>query len=201
MTRNKIIYCYLDDIFHGCHYLGNLYVQNERGREIYSFEWSNECLEQEVPFPILDPRLFAGMYGRQYAGDRLFGVFSDACPDRWGRLLMSRREGIRARQAGRRPAKLLESDFLLGVHDEGRMGALRFRLDTKGPFLADDAALAAPPWAELRKLQDASLHFEKDDHGEAKWLSLLLAPGSSLGGADPKATVKDEIVPSTYSWH
>lgn len=192
MTRNKIIYCYLDDIFHGCRYLGNLYVQNERGREIYSFEWSNECLEQEVPFPILDPRLFAGMYGRQYAGDRLFGVFSDACPDRWGRLLMSRREGIRARQAGRRPAKLLESDFLLGVHDEGRMGALRFRLDTKGPFLADDAALAAPPWAELRKLQDASLHFEKDDHSEAKWLSLLLAPGSSLGGAHPKATVKDE---------
>lgn len=101
MTRNKIIYCYLNDIFHGCRYLGNLYVQNERGREIYSFEWSNECLEQEVPFPILDPRLFAGMYGRQYAGDRLFGVFSDACPDCWGRLLMSRggKEYVRDRRS------------------------------------------------------------------------------------------------------
>lgn len=135
MTRNKIIYCYLDDIFHGCRYLGNLYVQNERGREIYSFEWSNECLEQEVPFPILDPRLFAGMYGRQYAGDRLFGVFSDACPDCWGHLLMSRGEGIRARQAGRRPAKLLESDFLLGVHEKAVWGHCDSDWTQKAPFL------------------------------------------------------------------
>ncbi|MGN8836530.1 type II toxin-antitoxin system HipA family toxin [Mitsuokella jalaludinii] len=192
MIRNKTIFCYLDDSFHGRLYLGNLYVQNERGREICSFEWSDECLKREQSLPVLDPRLTAGMHGRQYAGDHLFGMLSDSCPDRWGRLLMTRRESIRAKQEGRRATRLLESDFLLGVHDEGRMGALRFKLDPDGPFLADDAALAAPPWTELRQLQDASLHFERDEGAESKWLSMLLAPGSSLGGARPKATVKDE---------
>ena len=105
---------------------------------------------------------------------------------------MKRGERIQAKQRGRRPANLLESDFLLGVHDEARIGALRFKLDPKGPFLADDATLAAPPWTELRKLQEASLHFENDEGDEAQWLSLLLAPASSLGGDRPKATVKDE---------
>lgn len=192
MMRNKTILCYLDDLFHGQICLGKLYVQNERGRETCSFEWSDECLKKNQSLPVLDPRLTAGMYGRQYAGNRFFGMFSDSCPDRWGRLLMTRRESIRAKEEGRRAAKLLESDFLLGVHDEGRMGALRFKLEPDGPFLADDAALAAPPWTELRKLQDASLHFEKDEGMESRWLSMLLAPGSSLGGARPKATVKDE---------
>lgn len=192
MMQTKMIYCYLDDMFHGCLYLGILYVQSNRGREAYSFEWSSDSLEKGPQLPFLNPHLCAGICVRQCAGDHLFGLFSDCCPDYWGRLLMRRWKGIQARQEGCHPANLLESDFLLGVHDEARMGALRFKLDPKGPFLADEAALAAPPWTELRNLQEASLHFENDEGDEAQWLSLLLAPGSSLGGTRPKATVKDE---------
>lgn len=192
MMQNKTIYCYLDDMFHGYLYLGTLYVQSKRGREAYSFEWSSDSLEKGPQLPFLNPHLCAGICVRQCAGDHLFGLFSDCCPDYWGCLLMKRWERIQARQEGRRPANLLESDFLLGVHDEARIGALRFKLDPKGPFLADDATLAAPPWTELRKLQEASLHFENDEGDEAQWLSLLLAPASSLGGDRPKATVKDE---------
>lgn len=192
MMQTKMIYCYLDDLFHGCRYLGILYIQSNHGREAYSFEWSSDSLEKGPQLPFLNPHLCAGICVRQCAGDHLFGLFSDCCPDYWGRLLMKRWEGIQARQEGRHPANLLESDFLLGVHDEARMGALRFKLDPRGPFLADDATLAAPPWTELRKLQEASLHFENDEGDEAQWLSLLLAPGSSLGGDRPKATVKDE---------
>lgn len=192
MMQTKTIHCYLEDVSHGCLYLGTLYVQSKRGREVYSFEWSSECLENGQQMPFLDPRLCPGMYGEQSANDRIFGLFSDCCPDHWGCLLMKRWKAIQARQEGRRPANLLESDFLLGVYDEARMGALRFKLDPKGPFLAADVALAAALWPELHKLQEASLHFENDEDDEAQWLSLLLAPGSSLGGARPKATVKDE---------
>lgn len=190
--KNKTIYCYLDDIYNGRLYIGNLYVQNERGKEIYAFEWSKDYLAGGRHKLFLDPQIYEDIYGRQYAGDRFFGMFADSCPDRWGRLLMKRRENLLAKEEGRRPVTLLESDFLLGVHDEGRMGALRFKLETDGPFLANDDELAAPPWTELRKLQDASWNFEQENGSEAKWLSMLLAPGSSLGGARPKATVKDE---------
>lgn len=125
-------------------YLGNLYVQNERGKEIYSFEWSKEYLERGENKIFFDPQIYEDMYGRQYADDHLIGMFSDSCPDRWGRLLMKRKEILQAKDEGRRPNTLLESDYLLGVHDEGHMGALRFKTDPQGAFLADDEELAAP---------------------------------------------------------
>ncbi len=190
--RNKRILCYLDDAWHDQLYIGDLNVQNERGREVYSFEWSKEYLERAGDKLFLDPQIYADTYGRQYAGTHFFGMFSDSCPNRWGRVLMKRREALLAKKEGRKPAALLESDYLLGVHDEGRMGALRFKTSPEGAFLADDDALAAPPWTELRKLQDASWNFEQERGVEAAWLSMLLAPGSSLGGARPKATVQDE---------
>jgi serine/threonine-protein kinase HipA len=142
---------------------------------------------------MLDPDLF--LYrGRQYTplDKNLFGLFSDSCPDRWGRLLMQRREAIIARKENRKPTKLNESDYLLGVYDEARMGALRFRLIKDGPFESSDESFATPPWVSLRKLESASIAFENDETGlEEKWLNQLLAPGSSLGGARPKATVQD----------
>lgn len=188
---NKTIYCYLDDLCRGQVYLGNLYVQKARAKEVYSFEFSEDILAGKEHL-MLDPQLQADIPGRQYADNLIFGMFSDSCPDRWGRLLMKRREAIRARKEARRPASLLESDFLLGVHDESRMGALRFRLEPQGDFLASDELLVTPPWTELRRLQDASRNFEEENGAEETWLSLLVAPGSSLGGARPKATVYDE---------
>jgi serine/threonine-protein kinase HipA len=136
--------------------------------------------------------------GHQYpSADRSnFGIFTDSSPDRWGRVLMQRRENARARNEGVRPRTLTEWDFLLGVHDETRLGALRFKRPG-GPYVDSDTRFAAPPLTSLRELQAASLQFERhlndEEHPDyAKWLAQLIAPGSSLGGARPKASVRDE---------
>lgn len=173
--------------------LGRLYVDGDKRAEKFSFEYDNEWLLNNGAGITLDPELF--LYrGRQYTplGKQLFGLFSDSCPDRWGRLLLQRREAINARKENRRPNKLTESDYLLGVYDEARMGALRFSVDGGEHFEASDKALATPPWVTLRTLEAAAFSFENDEDGfEEKWLNQLLAPGSSLGGARPKATVQD----------
>lgn len=173
--------------------IGTLFADETRGKEFFAFEYDEEWLMQGKNAFFLDPDL-AFYKGRQYPplNKPLFGFFFDSCPDRWGRLLMKRREAVLAHKEARKPRALKESDFLLGVHDEARMGALRFCLEKEGPFLACDSDLAAPPWTTLRKLEAASYGFERDESGlEEKWLKQLLAPGSSLGGARPKATVQD----------
>lgn len=131
--------------------------------------------------------------GRQYpTGKNIFGLFADASPDRWGRVLMNKRERILAEKESRKPSKLYDSDYLLGVYDETRMGGIRFKVNPEGPFLSDDKETAAPPWATLRTLEEASRNFENDETGlTEKWLNQLIKPGSSLGGARPKATVVD----------
>ena len=173
--------------------LGRLYVDGDKRTEKFSFEYDDEWLLNNGAGITLDPELY--LYrGRQYTplGKQLFGLFSDSCPDRWGRLLLQRREAINARKENRRPNKLTESDYLLGVYDEARMGALRFSVDAGEHFEASDKALATPPWVTLRTLEAAAFSFENDEDGfEEKWLNQLLAPGSSLGGARPKATVQD----------
>ena len=169
--------------------VGRLYAQESRGKEVFSFEYADTWLDH--PPMALDPEL-ALYRGRQYMPlDRTqFGVFSDSSPDRWGRLLMQRREAIRAKNAGEKPRKLTESDYLLGVYDEARMGALRYKTEETGEFVSVDRKLAAPPWATLRELENAASRFENEDAEEEKWLAQLIAPGSSLGGARPKATVQ-----------
>lgn len=172
--------------------MGCLFADTRRGKESCSFEYDTSWLKIHIGQYFLDPDL--GLYrGRQYApnGKSLFGIFEDSCPDRWGRMLMQRREAILAAHEDRKPNKLSEIDYLLGVHDEGRMGALRFSLQEGGPFLSCDSDMAAPPWVALRELEAASLAFEQDEDSLSdKWLRLLIAPGSSLGGARPKATVR-----------
>lgn len=177
--------------------MGWLRRQRARSDDVFSFEYARPWLERGGAFAF-DPDL-ALVRGPQYpAADReLFGIFLDSSPDRWGRVLMQRREALRARREGRRPRALSEWDFLLGVHDETRLGALRFRPASGLPFLDNDPRQAAPPIASLRKLQTASLAFEEhhddDSHPELEcWLSQLFAPGTSLGGARPKASVRDE---------
>ncbi len=111
-----------------------------------------------------------------------------------GRVLMQRRENMRE---GRRARSLVEWEFLLGVHDETRLGALRFQDPDTGQFVERDDDFAAPPITSLRELQAASLQFEEHADEEAhpdyeRWLRQLFAPGTSLGGARPKASVRDE---------
>lgn len=192
MTASKRILVYENWTASEPSLMGCLFVDFLRGKETSSFEYDTKWLTNHTAHFALDPDLQL-FKGRQFtpADKPLFGLFSDSCPDRWGRLLMKRREAILAKKEGRKPRELSETDYLLGVHDEARMGALRFALQEEGPFLSCETEMAAPPWATLRDLEAASLAFEKDeDIFDDRWLEMLLAPGSSLGGARPKATIK-----------
>jgi serine/threonine-protein kinase HipA len=175
--------------------MGLLHATAARGKETFSFEYDDAWLAAGRR-TALDPSLRLGP-GPQFvaAGRESFGLFLDSSPDRWGRVLMQRREAQLAREEKRKPVRLAEHDYLLGVFDGHRMGALRYRFEG-GPFIDDNADLASPPWTSLRELEAASLHLEHDEEGRApeyrKWLRLLIAPGRSLGGARPKASVLDD---------
>lgn len=174
--------------------MGILGATPVRGKELFSFEYADSWLRSGFS-QLMDPDL-QHLPGTFYPKEEKpnFGMFLDSCPDRWGRVLMQRREAILARMQ-KRPAKnLLESDYLLGVYDEHRMGGLRFKLNEEGPFLNDNTDFPTPPWTSLRELEEASRKYEEDDLTDSeslKWINQLIAPGSSLGGARPKASVVD----------
>lgn len=176
--------------------IGELYSERLRGKEVFSFAYDKHWLQADYTHQ-LDPDL--NLYeGIQYLNDEKsnFGLFLDSSPDRWGRILMKRRETALARKNKTKANKLFKTDFLLGVFDAHRMGALRFKLEKDGNFLDDNKALASPPWTSIRKLAQISLRLEDDDSLDdpeyLKWLQMLVSPGSSLGGARPKASIIDE---------
>jgi serine/threonine-protein kinase HipA len=194
--KAKHVHVYADWIgIGGSKKMGILQAEHLRGKEVFSFSYHKEWLESGLAI-LLDPDLDL-FIGPQYVRDDKpnFGLFMDSSPDRWGKVLMERREALIARSEGRRPMPLMESDYLLGVFDLYRMGGLRFKLAEDGPFLNAGSTMAAPPFASLRTLEEASLQLEKEDAIEdpafAHWLNLLISPGSSLGGARPKASVMD----------
>lgn len=184
--------------------IGVLRARRASGREVFEFAFDAPALaHRALADLVLDPRV--GLFeGAQYPpkGRETFGVFADASPDRWGRMLMRRRHE-RDKRAGfvKHNAQLHESDYLLGVHDAFRVGALRFRRNDTGNFLDDRHGAAAPPFVELRRLEAASLALERDENNVAadadEWLRMLIAPGGSLGGARPKASVVD---PAGHAW-
>lgn len=172
---------------------GRLSRERARGRSVVSFAYDRSWVSAPDAFPI-DPAL--PLYeGDQYA-PALPGVFSDAAPDRWGRDLLERREARAARREDREPRRLDEWDLLVAVDDRTRMGALRLSRaeGTEGPFVGDDP-LPVPPFARLRELEQLARRAESAAGGESseeeRWLAMLVAPGSSLGGARPKANYLD----------
>ena len=174
--------------------MGMLYSSLSKGKELFSFEYDTAWLKLPESRAI-DPDL--QLYsGPQYLKDEKsnFGMFLDSSPDRWGRLLIRRKEAALARKENRKARTLFETDYVLGVFDENRMGALRFKTAADGPFMDNNTKMSAPPWAALRDLEFASLQLEKegatDDPEYLDWLHMLMAPGSSLGGARPKANVQ-----------
>ncbi len=195
INRRKGILVYASWIgLNGPTLLGTLYPNIVRGNEIFSFEYSRDWLESKFA-QVINPdlQLFSGP---QYLNSNKnnFGIFLDSSPDRWGRVIMQRREAIIARQENRQAKTLMGSDYLLGVYDLNRVGGLRFKEEADGPFLNQDEKLAAPPWTSITELQEASMRFENDegtDSEHLKWVNMLIAPGSSLGGARPKASVTD----------
>jgi serine/threonine-protein kinase HipA len=174
--------------------IGILHSTRAKGKEIFSFEYDKVWLKNGTA-QNLDPDL-QFYSGPQYLneGKSNFGIFLDSSPDRWGRILMDRREGLTARLEERKPITLFETDYLLGVYDGHRMGALRFKEATDGPFLNNNREMASPPWTSIKELEQASLQLEGEegtDEQRLRWINMLMAPGSSLGGARPKASVLD----------
>jgi serine/threonine-protein kinase HipA len=177
--------------------MGRLRSSLTRGKEVFSFSYEDDWLAGGAARQ-LDPdlRLFGGP---QYpnSGERPnFGLFLDSSPDRWGRLLMQRREAALAREAKHPVRRLVETDYLLGVHDEQRSGAVRFKEHETGEvWLSSEPSMRTPPWTSLRELEHASWKIQddsaSDDPHYLEWLKLLIAPGSSIGGARPKAGVRD----------
>jgi serine/threonine-protein kinase HipA len=143
------------------HLMGTLSVTHIKGKGVISFEYNSTWLQSGFA-QIMDPdlQLFSGPQYLPMA-KKNYGLFMDSSPDRWGRLLMDRREAISAKLEARKTKNLFEEDYLLGVFDSCRMGALRFKTEETGPFLNDDAVMASPPWASLRELEFAACNWKK----------------------------------------
>ncbi len=173
--------------------IGMLTAQQAKGKKAFSFEYDKNWINSKAQL-VLDPDI-DWFTGPQYPkGKETFGVFLDSMPDTWGRNLMKRRAAQEAKEKDITIPTLRDIDFLLGVFDESRMGALRFKTDPDGPFLDNNAIAPTPHWANVRELQHAAAVIEADDDQVEvkKWIAMLIAPGSSLGGARPKANILDD---------
>ncbi|HEY6889321.1 MAG TPA: type II toxin-antitoxin system HipA family toxin [Solirubrobacter sp.] len=168
---------------------GRLWSHRRRNAESASFAYRDEYLTHPHAYE-LDPQLPLSSGQFQTAlGRAMFGAFSDSAPDRWGRRLIHRNERLRATREGGGERSFGEVDFLLGVRDDLRQGALRYRVPGSNTFLADEPG-GVPALLGLPKLLSAAEHLERDEASEEE-LRTLLRGGSSLGGARPKAHVID----------
>ena len=188
MDREILVYVDLDGV---SHLMGRLWARLRKNRESATFEYDQTWLQHPARFS-LEPALQLGPGPFHTAADTpMFGAIGDSAPDRWGRALMRRMERRRAEREGTAPRTLQEIDYLLLVDDEAREGALRFAEREGGPFLRQEGAKRIPPLLELPELLSAAEHVMEDKDTEED-LRMLFAPGSSLGGARPKASVIDK---------
>jgi serine/threonine-protein kinase HipA len=188
MDREALVYVDL----HGTPYLvGRLWARARKSKESASFEYDRTWLENPARFS-LEPALSLGPGPFHTVGDApMFGAIGDSAPDRWGRTLMRRMERRRAEGEKQAPRTLQEMDYLMLVDDETRQGALRFAKHEGGPFVREEGAKRIPPLIELPRLLSATEHFIEETETEED-IRLLFAPGTSLGGARPKASVRDK---------
>lgn len=174
-------------------FVGRLWIRATRQKQTATFEydpsWIRDPLHHALG-PALPHTLGAYHTGE---GREMFGAIGDSAPDRWGRRLIERNLARQARDLGKSARTPREIDYLLGVSDFTRQGALRFAVTQDGPFVAEDSGDAVPPLIDLGELLSAARALEKDPESLAgeQAVQLLLAPGSSLGGARPKASVRD----------
>ena len=191
------LYIYADfDWLEGAQLVGELGYESLRGTDSYSFCYDHNWLRQYSDLYLsADINTYTGLQFTQPDRD-IFGCFGDALPDRWGRLLLNRREQIRAQEEKRPVRKLSSYDYLLGIDDYSRMGGFRFKESPDGEFINCDATLRIPPLTDIQVLVAASMEVEKSEERnllpDKKWLLQLVHPGTSLGGARPKAGVLNE---------
>ena len=192
----KTLYVYADfDWLTSPVLVGELGYESLRGSDTYAFQYADDWLRQYGSlFLSADINNYSGQQYTQPGCD-IFGCFSDALPDRWGRLLLNRREQILATEEKRPMRRLSSYDYLLGIDDFSRMGGFRLKTEIDGPFINCDNFLRIPPLTDIRSLVAASMEIEKSEEQnimpEKKWILQLLHPGTSLGGARPKAVVRD----------
>lgn len=193
----KKLYVYADfDWLDSPMLVGSLSYESLRGNDSYGFAYDNDWLHKYGSLLIsADVNNYAGV---QYTmpGRDIFGCFADALPDRWGRTLLNRREQIEALEEHRPVRRLSSFDYLVGIDDFSRMGGFRFKDSLDGQFICVANKLSIPPLASVRDLMYASQEIEKSEEEnilpEKKWIQQLVYPGTSLGGARPKAGVVDE---------
>ena len=176
--------------------IGELSYESLRGSDSYGFCYNDEWLKDYGSLFLSDD--LNNYPGQQYTalGKDIFGCFSDALPDRWGRTLINRREQILAKDEKRPVRRLSSFDYLIGIEDFSRMGGFRFKESIDGEYINASESLHIPPLTDIRELIAASSEIEKseeeDQLPEMRWIAQLVQPGSSLGGAHPKASVIDE---------
>ena len=176
--------------------VGELCYEKLRGSESYAFRFDDNWLKFHAGIKLSED--INNYPGLQYTqpGNDIFGCFSDALPDRWGRTLLKRREQIQASEEKRAVRNLSSFDYLMGIDDYSRMGGFRLKREQDGDFINVSPSLKIPPLTELRQLVLASQEVEKSEENdvlpEKKWIAQLIQPGTSLGGARPKAGVLDD---------
>ena len=175
--------------------IGRLTYERLRGNGTYGFSFDNDWLKNHSD--ILISEEVGNFSGFQYSQEEhVFGFVSDTLPDRWGRRLLERKEQTEAIEEKRPKRTLYSYDYLVGIDDFLRMGALRLKKDPDGDFLNSDSRLIVPPLTSIKELTIAAQEYEKSDEAnelpEEKWIRQLAHPGTSLGGARPKANVVDE---------
>ena len=192
----KKLYVYADfDWLKEVELIGELGYESLRGADSYSFTFKNEWLRQHSDLFLSDD--LNNYPGQQYTqpDKDIFGCFSDALPDRWGRTLLLRREQIAAAEEKRPVRRLSSFDFLTGIDDFSRMGGFRFKETPDSEFINVGESLKIPPLTDIRELIAASAEIEKSEENnmlpDRKWIAQLVQPGTSLGGARPKANVID----------
>lgn len=176
--------------------IGELYYEKLRGSDSYAFKFDKNWLNAHADIKLSeDINNYPGMQYTQPEND-IFGCFSDALPDRWGRTLLKRREQILAAEEKRAVRALSSFDYLIGIDDFSRMGGFRLKREIEGDYINVSSSLKIPPLTELKELVIACQELEKSEENnilpEKKWISQLIQPGTSLGGARPKAGVLDE---------
>lgn len=191
------LYVYADfDWLDSPELVGELSYESLRGSDSYGFKYDNDWLNRHGSLTLSDD--LNNYPGQQYTqpGKDIFGCFSDALPDRWGRTLLKRREQIEAQAEGRPVRRLSSFDYLVGIDDASRMGGFRFRKSLDGEYMNAQGGLKIPPLTQLRDLIVASKEIERSEEKNAlpeqRWIARLVNPGSSLGGARPKASVVDD---------
>ena len=187
MEQNILVFV---DLYGEQHIVGQLWLRIRNGRESASFQYDQSWLKNPLQFTI-DPALALSPIPFHTPSNKvLFGAFDDSSPDRWGKMLMRRNEHRRAKINQVTPRTLHNIDYLLGVDDFARLGAIRFRIELHGEFLAPSQTSRIPPLIQLPKLLSATESIlEMNERDED--LRILIAPGSSLGGARPKASILD----------